>query len=95
MCKFLDTDQNTRCSLLALKGALYINLPEKSKCCSCCLTEDQCFLTLRDWLEDYTYAGEAILSGQTFYKWTYDSDSYFATEDPERIPRRIETSDIV
>jgi len=24
----------------------------------------------RDWLKDFQYSGEAILSGQTFYKWT-------------------------
>ncbi len=38
----------------------------------------------RDWLKSYTYAGEATLSGQAFYKWTFKQttgavNNYFAT----------------
>ncbi len=95
LCYKFSQDNSTSCSIIADKGALYVNLPQKSKCCACCNKGDKCDIIRRDWLQDFKYAGEATLSGQSFYKWTYNfsstqSESYYATEDEERVPRRID-----
>lgn len=72
LCFAMSQDRNASCSLINVKGALYVNLPQKSKCCTCCTQADNCALIRRDWLKDFKYVGEASLSGQTFYKWTYN-----------------------
>ena len=56
-----------------------MSLPQKSKCCTCCLPGDDCVPVRQDWLKYYAYAGEVSLSGQAFYKWTIGSQSYLAT----------------
>lgn len=64
---------------------MYVFLPLKNKCCKCCTAEQGCTVESRDWLKDFTYTGEATLSGQSFYKWSFKSggitENYFATQD--------------
>lgn len=82
--------------MISVRGALYINLPQKSKCCMCCKEGDNCNHIQRDWMKDFTYAGEATLSGQTFYKWSYGPQaSYYATMDAQRVPRRAEKEGVI
>lgn len=90
ICYALGQEKNDACTLIGIKGAMYVNLPHKSKCCTCCVEGDGCFTVPRNWMSNFTYAGEATLSGQSFYKWKSDNMAYYETEDVKRIPRRVE-----
>ena len=63
VCYALGQDTNTTCSIVNVNKGLYVNLPQKSKCCKCCTDADGCTIAPRDWLKDYQYSGEATLSG--------------------------------
>jgi len=93
LCEFFGRDINTSCSSIFVNKTMYVSLPQKGKCCKCCTEANGCSMLQRDWLKDYTYSGEATLSGQTFYKWSQYRESYYATEDEERVPRRLDNDE--
>ena len=97
ICNTVGQNQPGSCTQINKNGNLYVWLPEKNQCCRYCTAAQGCVIPTRDWLKSFKYAGEATLSGQKFYKWTYTSkdsnvENYYATEDDARIPRRIEYS---
>ena len=44
ICMELGEDRNAACSQLNVDGALYVNLPDKSKCCKCCTAAQGCII---------------------------------------------------
>ncbi len=96
-CLNVSQDQQTSCSKLFSNDTLYIHLPQKQQCCILCNAAGGCKVTERDWMRDFKYDGEAVLDNGKFYRWSYPDPktkmTYFETEAPERIPRRVEFSD--
>ena len=90
LCQSVGKDANTSCNQIIVNDAMYVFLPEKSKCCKCCTASQGCTVEPRDWLKDFKYVGEVEINGDNFYKWTFSGENYLASEDAEHIPRRIE-----
>jgi len=64
LCGDIMPKVSTPCTQLVVNDNLYIIYPEKKQCCRCCSAAYGCKVQPRNWLQNYTYVGTEVLSGQ-------------------------------
>jgi hypothetical protein len=96
-CGTIIPEVTTPCQQIVAADKRWIVFPDKHYCCFCCDSAHGCGITAPNWLEGSEYAGEDMVGGQTFDKWTKSGSgsSYkylWVTQDSANIPRRLDDS---